>query len=81
MRTSKDFTTEVSNINGDVEVAIAKILRKSKIKEVDGISIHFGPDERGVNCVSYGGTKILFINVIDNIKLLEKLEVMAENMF
>lgn len=81
MRTSKDFTTEVSNINGDVEVAIAKILRKSKIKEVDGIRIYFGPDERGVNCVSYGGTKILFINVIDNIKLLEKLEVMAENMF
>lgn len=79
MKTSKDFTTELSNINGDVEIAISKIIRKNNINKVNGINIRMGPDERGVNCVSYGGTKILFTNVVDNVKLLEQLEEMAEN--
>lgn len=66
-----NFLTEVNNINGDVEVAIAKILMKNKDLED---ALHIGYDENNVRCVLMNDVPIRKFYVEDNIKLLEELE-------
>ena len=69
MRRAGEFLSKIAEINSDIEIAIAKILRKKEFEELE-----IGKDDNGVNCVLYKGKPLRFYKVEENIDLLEQLE-------
>lgn len=68
---SDNFRSKATDLNADIEIAIAKIINKKNIKDP---SIKIGVDDNNNRCVLFNGCPIRKLHIEDNLTILENLE-------